>query len=272
MDAKKIVSGTAYVFLTLAITGLIYVGYCSIRESDYAYADSMKLVASKTPNIQPCFSCIKEGYAQALLFFTLALGNLFLMLFLPRIQTISFGGVNITLKDIKEDMEKLKEQNNLIQEKSIKIGGIRKRKLDKNLEKYTENIRVLVERGEKINEDDVAGITDDPQKDMWGKLPERNNRKLDAVVTRTSLPDIFDLVLTVSSTDDKKPLKGFVTFHLHNTFSNPNPLMAVENGKAVLRLKAYGAFTVGAEADDGKTRLELDLATLPNAPAEFKAR
>jgi hypothetical protein len=41
----------------------------------------------------------------------------------------------------------------------------------------------------------------------------------------------------------------------------------LENSYATLELEAIGgAFTVGVQADGGQTRLELDLAMLPNAP------
>lgn len=64
-----------------------------------------------------------------------------------------------------------------------------------------------------------------------------------------------------------------VKFHLHHTFSNPDPVISVQDGEAVLKLtKVYGAFTVGAEADDGNTFLELDLAELSDAPKEFEER
>lgn len=41
----------------------------------------------------------------------------------------------------------------------------------------------------------------------------------------------------------------------------------VEN-VAKLTVVAFGAFTVGAEADDG-TKLELDLISVPGGPTEF---
>jgi hypothetical protein len=43
-------------------------------------------------------------------------------------------------------------------------------------------------------------------------------------------------------------------------------------GVAELSIDAWGAFTVGAVADGGLTRLELDLAEHPDFPAEFRAR
>jgi hypothetical protein len=36
--------------------------------------------------------------------------------------------------------------------------------------------------------------------------------------------------------------------------------------------KVYGAFTAGAEADEGNTRLEIDLAELSGVPQEFRDR
>ena len=40
---------------------------------------------------------------------------------------------------------------------------------------------------------------------------------------------------------------------------------------AELALDAWGAFTVGAIADSGLTRLELDLAEIDEAPSSFKS-
>src|SRR6059036_633347 len=49
----------------------------------------------------------------------------------------------------------------------------------------------------------------------------------------------------------------------------PRPQEA-RDGVARLRVVAYGAFTVGVEADEGKTQLELDLAELPKVPKAFR--
>jgi hypothetical protein len=43
-----------------------------------------------------------------------------------------------------------------------------------------------------------------------------------------------------------------------------------KDGVARMTRWAYGAFAVGVEADDGQTRLELDLATLQGAPSRFR--
>lgn len=113
---------------------------------------------------------------------------------------------------------------------------------------------------------------EDPQKGCWGGRPESNSRRLSARVA--ALDDGWFLVqLQVASTDPAKhPLSGKVRFHLHDTFPVPTPEMAVAKGVATIELRVYGAFTVGAEADEGATRLELDLSTLETAPQEFRER
>jgi hypothetical protein len=63
---------------------------------------------------------------------------------------------------------------------------------------------------------------------------------------------------------------GTVKFHLHNTFRNQNPEVKVQNNEAVLTLVVVGSFTVGAEMDNGRTKLELDLAELPKVSDYFK--
>lgn len=56
------------------------------------------------------------------------------------------------------------------------------------------------------------------------------------------------------------------------TFSQLVETVVAKDAKAKLRLTAYGAFTVGVEAGNGKTRLELDLSEDPSFPKEFRER
>jgi hypothetical protein len=116
-------------------------------------------------------------------------------------------------------------------------------------------------------------IEDDPQKGKWGGSTEANGRKITATVRETSYDkDWFNVNIEVSSTDPDKPLTGSVIFHLHPSL--PNQIQTAEsvNGVASIQFIAYGAFTVGAECDAGNTKLELDLAQLPDAPEIFKGR
>jgi len=126
----------------------------------------------------------------------------------------------------------------------------------------------------RSDEEGHAEVIDpaDPQKGRWGSQSERNERRLSAEVSPLTDAAWFAVFLYVSSTDLKKPLTGNVIFHLHPTFKNVTPEIPVENGVAKLNLTAWGAFTVGVECDEGKTRLELDLMTLANAPKLFRER
>lgn len=112
---------------------------------------------------------------------------------------------------------------------------------------------------------------DDPQKGQWGGRSIANNRSLSATVSPLALGnDYFLIRIAVQSLDENDPLTGSVRFHLHPTFANSTPLVPVRNGKAELELVAWGAFTVGAEADGGATPLELDLADI--GPLAFRNR
>jgi cellulose biosynthesis protein BcsQ len=111
---------------------------------------------------------------------------------------------------------------------------------------------------------------EDPQKGMWGGKQSQNGRKLSAEVNPVS-NDWFEIALEVSGTT-KAPLKGEVEFHLHPTFSPPIRRVQVEDGKAKLKLFGWGAFTVGALIDEGSTKLELNLAKVPDAPQIFRDR
>lgn len=114
---------------------------------------------------------------------------------------------------------------------------------------------------------------EDPHKGKFGGQAEVNGLKLTADVTK--MVDIdenyFRIKLRVAPTGDRS-LDKPVTFHLHPTF-NPDevPVSPVGN-EAVLERAAWGGFTVGVTVEGEETRLELDLAELPNAPALFKSR
>ncbi len=115
---------------------------------------------------------------------------------------------------------------------------------------------------------------DDPQKGRFGGLAQKNGRKLSAQVEEwQNDDDWFKVRLWVESTDNSNPLTGNVTFYLHNTFYKPVRTIAVTNGIAEIKLsQVYGAFTVGAIADNGNTFLELDLAEQKNFPKTFRER
>lgn len=112
---------------------------------------------------------------------------------------------------------------------------------------------------------------DDPQKGHWGGQAEANGRCLLAEV-EAKAEEWFVVRLRVEPLPHSPKLTGAVLFHLHDSFSQPIQVVRAKDGQARLSLVAWGAFTVGVEADRGKTRLELDLKDLPDAPSKFRSR
>lgn len=110
---------------------------------------------------------------------------------------------------------------------------------------------------------------DDPQKHQWGGLASRAGRTMSAAVKKID-EDWFRIKLEVRTDRGAPKLTGPVKFHLHDTFAEPVQTVTAKNGVARLTLYAYGAFTVGASADRGRTRLELDLAEVRGAPKAFR--
>jgi hypothetical protein len=113
---------------------------------------------------------------------------------------------------------------------------------------------------------------DDPWAGQFGQA-QSSGRELTAEIQPLPRRPGFAVVrLTVQSTDPERPLTGAVQFYLHPTFANRKPIVPVEAGKASLTLLCWGAFTVGALADEGKTRLELDLSRHPDAEEPWRSR
>ena len=115
---------------------------------------------------------------------------------------------------------------------------------------------------------------EDPHKGQFGGKAEHNGRRLTAEVREIAGdPDWFTVTVSAAATDPGRPLAGSVTFYLHPTFQPAVVTEAVDpGGTARVDLISYGAFTIGAVTDDGRTRLELDLATDPRLPERFRQR
>ena len=164
-----------------------------------------------------------------------------------------------------------------------------RRGLELGKENLDDEIRSFVHGlGETVSEDATVEPRlpveiDDPQKGQWGGKSERDGRRVSATVTegttnRKGLPSTveifsgwFNVELLVESTAGRS-LEGEVEFHLHPSFTPAVVRVPVIEGRAVFEHRAWGAYTVGVSADDGRTQLELDLATLRDAPKVFRER
>lgn len=112
----------------------------------------------------------------------------------------------------------------------------------------------------------------DPNKNQFGGKAQANGRELTALIRPIAGPKSSrcSVRIRVASTDPANPLMGKVMFYLHPTFGDWSSYeVDVENGVAEDEIVSYGAFTIGAVADEGQTRLELDLMHVPGGTKQF---
>jgi hypothetical protein len=133
--------------------------------------------------------------------------------------------------------------------------------------------KVAAPSGSSEAHSDLVVTSDDPQAGKWGGKSEADGRRATATVAPSNLrKDWFKIDLLVESTTPARPLTGTVQFHLHPSFREKVIERPAIDGRARLELIAWGAFTVGVSADGGKTKLELDLSKVADAPEAFRTR
>jgi len=194
------------------------------------------------------------------------------LLILPRVKAFKMGQEGISFEmaaQIKADIASVKEQVAVVDEKANLNSKAVTQGLGLKAPVSSSTVNLEAAKSALNNY-----VEEDPQKHQWGEKDINNNRRIRADVTPThGNREWFNVTIYVESIDPiNAPLDGEVIFHLHPTFRDPNPRVPVRNGEAVLTRLAWGAFTVGAEADDQKTKLELDLSKVKDAPYLFRSR
>lgn len=183
------------------------------------------------------------------------------LLLLKDVKSLAFGDYKVEFERVREIAREAKNAAENAQSTALGIG------------KAAEGEgRKMLLATEEITPGNVPG---DPWKGQFGGASQRNNRELQAEVARIpGSSGLFSVRLRVISTLPKPdPLRGVVQFFLHPTFKDDRPIVTVgPDGVAELKVTSWGAFTVGALADAGGTKLELDLAELEDAPMEFRNR
>lgn len=111
----------------------------------------------------------------------------------------------------------------------------------------------------------------DPNLGRFGGSPRANGRELSAVIEPAidGRSAACDVTLTVVSTDPSRQLTGRITFYLHPTFGRSKRTAIAKDGKAGISFTSWGAFTVGVEADDAATKLELNLMNVRGGTNAF---
>ena len=186
------------------------------------------------------------------------------------------------LKVKNEKTEAEKEQERLAKEaaekQKNKLAAQDKKDAEQSEREVLQAMNIRTMRTDEKTMIGISGIgpvvnSEDRQKGRFGGKQVNNDRKISATVSNQPRGSFYDFTITVESTDPvNHPLIGQVILFLHDSFSPSVVTLDAINSKAEYRNTAYGAFTVGAIADNGKTLLEIDLAELSDAPAQFLAR
>lgn len=190
--------------------------------------------------------------------------------------------LKLTDDDIREKLERLSE----VEDVKKKLEFDKEKGKEKNLIKLSvQQEKVFKEVSERSREAEqifvtpiIGPVTDaeDPQKNRFGGKSEANERRLSASIKKLAGDLLFELTLTVESTNPDNPILSPVIFFLHDTFDpSVYALYPKEfiDGKAIDNdIIAWGAFTVGIVTDNGATLLELDLSQIEDFPEDFKSR
>jgi hypothetical protein len=119
-------------------------------------------------------------------------------------------------------------------------------------------------------------VEDDPQRGRFGGSNQSASRILTAEVSESVFgPSWQKLVFRVSSRDGSALEAKYAYFFLHDTFSPDTYRVKIKEGASSVELEtaSKGAFTVGVVTDNGRTKLELDLAAPEvKAPKWWKER
>jgi len=177
----------------------------------------------------------------------------------PLLKTVEIFGMKLELRDLQETIREVDRKISLIEESAVLPG--------QGKPTHRAPMSDVVSEASK-----TIDWNDDPNRGQFGGSPRNNDRVLEATITPAASRNsaACKVRLKVRSLDEQRPLKGQVTFHLHPTFrKNAKYVVDVVDGVAEDTITAWGVFTVGAEADGGATRLELDLAKVPGGTKKF---
>lgn len=130
----------------------------------------------------------------------------------------------------------------------------------------------LLDQSAPLPAGDLKTDPEDPNKGKFGGSPKASGRVLEAVIKPAYGPrsSACDVEIRVRSTEPARPLTGKVKFYLHPSFGRWKQYSVdVKAGEAKDEITSWGAFTIGVEADEGATRLELDLTKVHGGTKSF---
>lgn len=187
---------------------------------------------------------------------------------------------NAKIGELEKDKEKREKNSQISQQREeVKVRNDLTQNILANFQQEAD-VRPVGQRAEPIIILPVLPPVmhpEDPQKGRFGGSSERNFRALKAEVKKSYIPDFYNVTIWVESVDPQNyPLNADVVFYIHDSFSPSVYAIKPDeftDGKALDdEILSFGAFTVGAIADNGKTLLELDLAEDQRFPRQFRER
>jgi hypothetical protein len=220
----------------------------------------------------------------ALKYFAVAGG----LLLLRKVKSISFGDTKVEMQELKQEVQTLKEDVTELGEETKTTASMAQHLSSTASAEFPAGATTPPadpsKSGPAADASSIAAknraswnrkpgnARNDPWKSVFGEKAERDHRRLCGEVAESKgHPGWYRVRLWVESTNpDEHPLAGRVRFFVHDGFPESKPFVKVAQGKAELRLHAYGAFTAGALADEGSTELELDLSENPDFPERFR--
>ena len=212
---------------------------------------------------------LSEGLNDTTLKFFAVAGALLL---LRKIKSLSFGDYKAEFQAIQEKADEAIEEAKTATSMARNFGS--SAPADDDTAPKSRGLPGNAEDAELQKWEVLPGtVHDDPWKGRFEKSAEANHRRLRAEVSPSLDDGWFRVHIWVESTDAvNHPLSGRARFFLHSTFPNSKTFVPVLDGRAELRLTAWGAFTVGVLCDEAKTKLELDLELDPSFPKLFRNR
>jgi hypothetical protein len=193
------------------------------------------------------------------------------LLLLRKIKSLSFGDYKAEFQAIQDKADEAVEEANTATSMARNFGA-----------SVADDATAPKSRGLPGNAEDAelqkwevlpGTVHDDPWKGRFENVAEARHRRLRAEVSPSLDDGWFRVHIWVESTDAvNHPLSGRARFFLHSTFPNSKTFVPVLDGRAELRLTAWGAFTVGVLCDEAQTKLELDLELDPSFPKLFRNR
>jgi hypothetical protein len=113
----------------------------------------------------------------------------------------------------------------------------------------------------------------DPNKNQFGGKVRQGEYSLKARFEEADSQKLVTVILTVQADEvSRTSIEDYVYFFLHPTFSPATVKVALRNGRAQLRIQAWGGFTVGVQIPSANVVLECDLAQIAGAPRVIRTR